>query len=196
MSGVRAPVMRDATAPECPCGSARNTTSAASSSPDSSPASIDDRAAGADGPDAPRPADDESPDYPAYAEQPPDAEEAPESGFAELGLSPEIVRALTEKGYTTPTPIQAQAIPYVLMGRDLLGKPLEASMGSTVVSRLLAQLLDHVDSIRQQSRSNKDHENRSDNRTRQSDFAKLEQAHRTRSRDEVTLLGSRFITDF
>ncbi len=41
--------------------------------------------------------------------------------FAATGLSPEILRAVAEKGYTTPTPIQAQAIPYVLMGRDLMG---------------------------------------------------------------------------
>ena len=49
-----------------------------------------------------------------------DAEPA-ESGFAALGLSEPIVRAVTEKGYVIPTPIQAQAIPYVLMGRDILG---------------------------------------------------------------------------
>ncbi len=42
-------------------------------------------------------------------------------GFAELGLSPEILRAVREMGYTTPTPIQVQAIPSVLMGRDVLG---------------------------------------------------------------------------
>ena len=41
--------------------------------------------------------------------------------FADLGLSEPILRAVTEKGYTTPTPIQAQAIPVVLMGRDVLG---------------------------------------------------------------------------
>jgi superfamily II DNA/RNA helicase len=41
--------------------------------------------------------------------------------FSALGLNPEIVRAVVEKGYTTPTPIQAQAIPYILMGRDVLG---------------------------------------------------------------------------
>ncbi len=50
-----------------------------------------------------------------------DAAEPVESGFAALGLSEPIVRAVTEKGYVTPTPIQAQAIPYVLMGRDILG---------------------------------------------------------------------------
>jgi superfamily II DNA/RNA helicase len=41
--------------------------------------------------------------------------------FEELGLGPEIVRAVTERGYTTPTPIQAQAIPHILMMRDVLG---------------------------------------------------------------------------
>ncbi len=40
--------------------------------------------------------------------------------FASLGLSEAIVRAVTERGYTTPTPIQAQAIPAVLSGGDLL----------------------------------------------------------------------------
>lgn len=40
--------------------------------------------------------------------------------FNELGLSEAIVRAVTEHGYTTPTPIQAQAIPAVLAGGDLL----------------------------------------------------------------------------
>ncbi|MGE0737035.1 MAG: DEAD/DEAH box helicase [Alphaproteobacteria bacterium] len=41
--------------------------------------------------------------------------------FTELGLSEETLRAVSEAGYTTPTPIQAQAIPIVLMGRDVLG---------------------------------------------------------------------------
>ncbi|BBJ24459.1 DEAD/DEAH box helicase [Candidatus Nitrotoga sp. AM1P] len=40
--------------------------------------------------------------------------------FSALGLSDEIVRAVTERGYTEPTPIQAQAIPVVLSGGDLL----------------------------------------------------------------------------
>ncbi|MFC5511168.1 DEAD/DEAH box helicase [Massilia jejuensis] len=40
--------------------------------------------------------------------------------FATLGLSDAIVRAVTEQGYTVPTPIQAQAIPAVLGGGDLL----------------------------------------------------------------------------
>src|ERR1700723_3064193 len=41
--------------------------------------------------------------------------------FSDLGLSPEVLRAVADAGYTTPTPIQEQAIPYVLMGRDVLG---------------------------------------------------------------------------
>ena len=40
--------------------------------------------------------------------------------FSSLGLSDEIVRAVTEQGYNAPTPIQAQAIPAVLNGGDLL----------------------------------------------------------------------------
>lgn len=41
--------------------------------------------------------------------------------FDELGLAPEILKAVGESGYTSPTPIQAQAIPHVLAGRDVLG---------------------------------------------------------------------------
>jgi superfamily II DNA/RNA helicase len=41
--------------------------------------------------------------------------------FEDLGLSPEVLKAVAEVGYTAPTPIQEQAIPYVLMGRDVLG---------------------------------------------------------------------------
>jgi superfamily II DNA/RNA helicase len=41
--------------------------------------------------------------------------------FDELGLSPAVLQAVTDAGYTTPTPIQEQAIPFVLMGRDVLG---------------------------------------------------------------------------
>lgn len=46
---------------------------------------------------------------------------APTVTFASFGLAPAILRALTEQGYTTPTPIQAQAIPVVMAGRDVMG---------------------------------------------------------------------------
>ncbi|HTL75932.1 MAG TPA: DEAD/DEAH box helicase [Casimicrobiaceae bacterium] len=41
--------------------------------------------------------------------------------FEDLGLRPEVLRAVAESGYTTPTPIQAQAIPEILAGRDIMG---------------------------------------------------------------------------
>jgi ATP-dependent RNA helicase RhlE len=41
--------------------------------------------------------------------------------FEQLGLSQPILRAVVSEGYTSPTPIQLQAIPHVLAGRDLLG---------------------------------------------------------------------------
>ena len=41
--------------------------------------------------------------------------------FADLGLSDELLKAVTDSGYTEPTPIQAGAIPSVLMMRDIIG---------------------------------------------------------------------------
>jgi superfamily II DNA/RNA helicase len=43
------------------------------------------------------------------------------TSFSDLGLSPEVLKAVTDAGYDTPTPIQAQAIPVALAGRDVLG---------------------------------------------------------------------------
>ncbi|WP_424134132.1 DEAD/DEAH box helicase [Roseomonas chloroacetimidivorans] len=45
----------------------------------------------------------------------------PRTTFADLGLSDELLKAVIESGYVHPTPIQEQAIPVVLMGRDVLG---------------------------------------------------------------------------
>ena len=41
--------------------------------------------------------------------------------FADLQLSNSVLRAVTDAGYEKPTPIQEQAIPVILMGRDILG---------------------------------------------------------------------------
>src|SRR5438132_4016950 len=46
----------------------------------------------------------------------------PTSPFSALGLDPRIVEALTTLGYEEPTPIQREAIPPLLEGRDLLGQ--------------------------------------------------------------------------
>ena len=40
--------------------------------------------------------------------------------FDQLGLAPEFLRAVADQGYTEPTPVQAEAIPLVLAGRDLM----------------------------------------------------------------------------
>ena len=41
--------------------------------------------------------------------------------FEQLGLAPEILRAIEDQGYTDPTPIQTQAIPSILDGKDIMG---------------------------------------------------------------------------
>ncbi|MDE6623225.1 MAG: DEAD/DEAH box helicase, partial [Alistipes sp.] len=62
--------------------------------------------------------------------------------FQELKLSAPLLRAVEEKGYTTPTPIQARAIPPALAGRDLLGCA-QTGTGKTAAFTLpILQLLD------------------------------------------------------
>ena len=43
------------------------------------------------------------------------------AAFAELPLSPKVIKAVEDAGYTDPTPIQEQAIPHVVAGKDVLG---------------------------------------------------------------------------
>ncbi|MEQ9144606.1 MAG: DEAD/DEAH box helicase [Parvibaculaceae bacterium] len=50
-----------------------------------------------------------------------DAGNEPEITFDDLGLDPKVLQAVKDAGYTHPTPIQAQAIPEALKGRDVLG---------------------------------------------------------------------------
>jgi ATP-dependent RNA helicase RhlE len=63
--------------------------------------------------------------------------------FQELGLAPELLKAVSAAGYTSPTPIQAQAIPLALKGRDLMGLA-QTGTGKTaaftlpIVQRLMA----------------------------------------------------------
>ncbi len=52
---------------------------------------------------------------------PPPVSEPVSAGFDSLGLSPEILKAVVDSGYTVPTPIQAQGIPHVLKRRDMIG---------------------------------------------------------------------------
>ena len=63
--------------------------------------------------------------------------------FSTLGLSAPLLRAVLEQGYDTPTPIQAQAIPIVLSGQDLLASA-QTGTGKTAgfVLPLLMRLSD------------------------------------------------------
>ena len=64
--------------------------------------------------------------------------------FASLGLAEPILRAVAEKGYTTMSPIQAQAIPVVLQGRDVMGAA-QTGTGKTAAFTLplLQRMLKH-----------------------------------------------------
>ena len=62
--------------------------------------------------------------------------------FASLALAPELLKALDESGYTTPTPIQAQAIPLALKGTDLMaGAQTGTGKTAAFTLPLLQQLL-------------------------------------------------------
>jgi superfamily II DNA/RNA helicase len=90
---------------------------------------------------------------------PPDAtqEAAPEAApavparttFADLGLSEEVLRAVADAGYLHPTPIQEQAIPVILMGRDVLGC---AQTGTGKTASFTLPMLDIMSSGRARAR--------------------------------------------
>jgi ATP-dependent RNA helicase RhlE len=67
--------------------------------------------------------------------------------FSDLNLVPELLKAVEEQGYTEPTPIQVQAIPLVLGGRDVLGGA-QTGTGKTAAYGLplLQRLLPHANS--------------------------------------------------
>jgi ATP-dependent RNA helicase DeaD len=62
--------------------------------------------------------------------------------FSDLGISEEILRAVEEMGYTQPSPIQQQAIPFVLQGRDLIG---QAQTGTGKTAAFAIPIIDLVD---------------------------------------------------
>jgi len=65
-----------------------------------------------------------------------------ERGFGRLGLSPRLLAAIEASGYTTPTPIQAQTIPCLLEGRDVLG---QAQTGTGKTAAFALPLLERLD---------------------------------------------------
>ncbi|MGZ5183270.1 MAG: DEAD/DEAH box helicase, partial [Ramlibacter sp.] len=66
---------------------------------------------------------------------------APQVRFADFGLAPEILRALSDQGYVHPTPIQSQAIPVVLQGHDVMGAAQTGTGKTAGFSLPIIQLL-------------------------------------------------------
>ena len=73
--------------------------------------------------------------------------------FEGLGLSAELVRAVADQGYTEPTPIQAQAIPVVLAGRDLLAAAQTGTGKTAGFTRPMLQRLGATGENRRAARS-------------------------------------------
>ena len=67
------------------------------------------------------------------------------NSFDELGLSAELLRAVSEQGYSQPTPIQAQAIPVILDGRDVMGA---AQTGTGKTAGFTLPLLQRLSALR------------------------------------------------
>src|SRR3954467_1426123 len=70
------------------------------------------------------------------------SEPTPLPSFAELGLSDAVVAALADVGYERPSPIQAEAIPILLAGNDLLG---QASTGTGKTAAFALPILSRID---------------------------------------------------
>ncbi|NCZ69211.1 MAG: DEAD/DEAH box helicase [Actinobacteria bacterium] len=69
-------------------------------------------------------------------------ERSVESGFADLGLRTELLKALSGLGYEEPTPIQREAIPHLVAGKDLLGQAATGTGKTAAFALPILQLLD------------------------------------------------------
>ncbi len=85
---------------------------------------------------------------PAAAALPPEATpESPHCDFASFGLGADLLRGITEAGFSEPTLIQQKAIPHLLAGRDLIGQALTGS-GKTAAFALPAmELIRNLDGL-------------------------------------------------
>src|SRR5258708_7157116 len=64
------------------------------------------------------------------------------TSFSDLALSPEVLRALTDVGYESPSPIQAATIPHLLAGSDVLG---QAQTGTGKTAAFALPILSKID---------------------------------------------------
>src|SRR5690242_4483598 len=80
-------------------------------------------------------------------------ESATAAGFDTLGLEARIVSALTALGYEEPTPIQREAIPILLAGRDVLGQAATGTGKTAAFSLPLLQRIGRSDSARPEVRA-------------------------------------------
>ena len=71
-----------------------------------------------------------------------DTSTTPQPGFSQLGLPPSLVKALNDVGYESPSPIQAQTIPPLLAGKDVLG---QAQTGTGKTAAFALPVLARID---------------------------------------------------
>src|SRR3546814_6317288 len=69
-------------------------------------------------------------------------ETAEQQTFADLGLGPKVLKALSDVGYESPSAIQAQTIPHLLEGRDVMGL---AQTGTGKTAAFALPILDRLD---------------------------------------------------
>ena len=72
------------------------------------------------------------------------------ASFRDLGLSEGLLQTLDELGYVEPTPIQAQAIPELLAGHDVIG---QAQTGSGKTAAFGLPMLEHIDPENQETQA-------------------------------------------
>ncbi len=82
-----------------------------------------------------------------------EATAAPGAEFAALGLSPELVKAITHAGYTAPTDVQARAVPAAMSGRDLL---VSSQTGSGKTAAFVWPALERILAARQDPAKRRD----------------------------------------
>ena len=115
------------------------------------------------------------------------------SSFADFNLLSPLLDALATEGYTDPTPIQSQAIPYALAGRDLCGIAQTGILTKAGVAKLLKSLPEGTTELMCHPGYVDDDLRNSGTRRRESRQVELEILTDTYSRKSIADLGIRLI---